>query len=82
MVLCVGYLGEQVREFAGNGRRFGLEIEYAFDGPQLLGTGGAIRRALPLLGEEFFVLYGDSYLACAYRDVEQAFPVCRANLAG
>jgi histidinol-phosphate phosphatase family protein len=73
VVLCVGYLGERIRDFAGNGRRFGIQIEYAFDGPQLLGTGGAIRRALPLLGQEFFVVYGDSYLPCSYRDVEQAF---------
>ena len=73
VVLCVGHLGERIRDFAGDGRRFGLEIEYSFDGPQLLGTGGAIRRALPLLGDAFFVLYGDSYLPCGYRGVETAF---------
>jgi len=73
VVLCVGHLGEKIREFAGTGSRFGLEIEYSFDGPRLLGTGGAIRRALPLLGEAFFVLYGDSYLPCDYRAVERAF---------
>jgi histidinol-phosphate phosphatase family protein len=73
LVLCVGYLGESVREFAGDGSKFGLEIEYSFDGPKLLGTAGAIRRALPLLGDAFFVLYGDSYLPCDYRDVENAF---------
>src|SRR5437764_13922492 len=50
-VLCVGYLGEQIREYAGDGSAFGLRVEYAFDGPQLLGTAGAIRRALPLLGD-------------------------------
>ena len=72
-VLCVGHLGDQIREYAGDGRRFGLQIAYSFDGPQLLGTGGAIRRALPLLGEAFFVLYGDSYLPCDYRAAEQAF---------
>lgn len=73
VVLCVGYLGESIRNFAGDGRRFGLEIEYCFDGPRLLGTGGAIRRALPLLGEAFFVLYGDSYLPCDYRGIERLF---------
>jgi histidinol-phosphate phosphatase family protein len=73
VVLCVGYLGEQIRDFAGDGRQFGLEIEYSFDGPRLLGTGGAIRRALPLLESGFFVLYGDSYLPCDYRDVERTF---------
>ena len=39
----------------------------------LLGTAGAIRQALPLLPERFFVLYGDSYLTCDYRAVEAAF---------
>jgi len=73
VVLCVGHLGEKIREFAGNGAAFGLELEYSFDGPELLGTGGAIRHALPVLGEAFFVLYGDSYLPCRYHDVERAF---------
>lgn len=73
VVLCVGYLGEMVREYVGDGARFGLQVEYSFDGPKLLGTAGAIGRALPLLGERFFVLYGDSYLPCDYAAVETAF---------
>lgn len=72
-VLCVGYLGEQIRDYAGDGRAFGLGLDYSFDGPKLLGTAGAIRRALPLLGEAFFVIYGDSYLLCDYGAVERAF---------
>ena len=72
VVLCVGYLGEMVREYAGDGARFGLRIEYSFDGPVLLGTAGAIRGALPLLPESFFVLYGDSYLPCDYAAVANA----------
>lgn len=72
-VLCVGYLGEQIREYAGDGGGFGLSIEYSFDGPQLLGTAGAIRKALPILGNACFVLYGDSYLPCDYREVERRF---------
>lgn len=72
-VLCLGYLGGQVREYAGDGRAFHLHLDYSFDGPTLLGTGGALRQALPLLGDEFFVLYGDSYLPCDYGAVENAF---------
>jgi NDP-sugar pyrophosphorylase family protein len=72
-VLCVGYLGEQVRAYAGDGSAFGLGVQYSFDGPQLLGTGGAIKRALPLLGDSFLVVYGDSYLPCDYGAVAQAF---------
>jgi NDP-sugar pyrophosphorylase family protein len=73
VVLCAAYRGEQIREYAGDGRAFGLRVEYSFDGPQLLGTAGAIRRALPLLGDNFFVLYGDSYLPCDYASVERTF---------
>ena len=62
VVLCVGHLGDKIRDAIGDGRRFGLEVSYSFDGDTLLGTGGALRQALPLLGKCFFVLYGDSYL--------------------
>jgi len=73
VVLCLGYLGEMVRDFAGSGDSFGLELEYSFDGPVPLGTAGALRAALPLLGEAFFVVYGDSYLPCDYLGIETAF---------
>jgi NDP-sugar pyrophosphorylase family protein len=72
VVLCLGYLGEMVREYIG-GERFGIEVRYSFDGDKLLGTGGAIKKALPLLGEKFFILYGDSYLPIDFKDVEEAF---------
>jgi N-acetyl-alpha-D-muramate 1-phosphate uridylyltransferase len=73
VVLCLGHLGEMVQQFVGDGRRFGLQVEYAFDGATPLGTGGALRHALPLLGERFFVVYGDSYLRTPMRPVQQAF---------
>src|SRR6478672_6215239 len=66
VVMCVGYLGEMIEQDFGDGSAFGVELRYVFDGPKLLGTGGALRQALPLLGEEFFVLYGDSYLPIDY----------------
>ena len=72
-VLCVGFLGEMIEREFGEGAAFGIELRYAFDGPRLLGTGGALRAALPLLGEEFFVLYGDSYLPIEYGAVAAAF---------
>ncbi len=62
IVICCGHLGEQIEAFAGNGSMFGCGVRYSYDGDALLGTGGALRRALPLLGESFFVMYGDSYL--------------------
>ena len=73
VVLCLGYLGEQVAAHVGDGADRGLEIRYSFDGEKLLGTGGALRRALPLLGEACWVLYGDSYLDIDYRAVFRAF---------
>ena len=73
LVVCVGYLGEMVVERYGDGSRWGVKIEYSFDGPRLLGTGGALIRALPLLGDVFYVLYGDSYLPIDYLAVGGAF---------
>lgn len=73
VVLCVGYLGKRIEEVVGDGGQFGLEIAYSYDGDKLLGTAGALRRALPLLGEAFFVLYGDSFLTCCLASVEAAF---------
>jgi NDP-sugar pyrophosphorylase family protein len=69
VVLCLGHLGEQVRDHLGDGSRFGMRFAYSFDGERLLGTGGALRRALPLLEDVFWVLYGDSYLDIDYAAV-------------
>jgi NDP-sugar pyrophosphorylase family protein len=73
IVLLCGYLGEQIEEFAEDGRRFGCRLSYSYDGPELLGTGGAIRKALPLLGSEFVSIYGDSYCATGYRRIYESF---------
>jgi len=73
VVLCAGYRGEMICDYVGDGSRFGLRAEILFDGPTLLSTAGAIRRALPRLGKNFFVLYGDSYLPCDYSAIAQAF---------
>lgn len=72
IVLCVGHLGEMIQEQYGNGEKFDIKISYSFDGEQPLGTGGAIAKALPMLGERFFVLYGDSYLPIDYQAIAQA----------
>jgi NDP-sugar pyrophosphorylase family protein len=73
VVLCLGHLGEMVVKEFGDGAAYGMQLEYSFDGPKLLGTGGALRQALPKLGREFFVLYGDSYLTCPFAPIAEFF---------
>ena len=73
VVLCVSYRGEMIEQEFGDGGSFGVELSYAFDGPKLLGTGGALKKALPLLGDRFLVLYGDSYLPIDYAAVARSF---------
>lgn len=73
IVLCTGHLGSQLEEVVGDGSRYGVRVRYSPDGPRPLGTGGALRHALPLLGDAFLILYGDSYLECDYAAVERAF---------
>jgi NDP-sugar pyrophosphorylase family protein len=77
VVLCVGYHGEQIESQVGSDR-FGIRIRYSFDTPELDGTLGAIRRALPLLGERFLVLYGDTYLRIDYGESVRAW--CESSL--
>ncbi len=73
VVVCAGYRGDQIQELVGDGRAWGLRVDWLFDGPVLLGTAGALKRAVPLLGGPFFVLYGDSYLPIPWRPVQEAF---------
>ncbi len=77
VVLCVGHLGAQVKAAVGDGRTLGLAVNYSFDGSELLGTGGALKQALPLLGAEFFVLNGDSYLPCSFARIQSAYEAAR-----
>jgi NDP-sugar pyrophosphorylase family protein len=71
--LLVGYCWEQIERFVGDGSRFGVQVDYIVDGPTLLGTGGAVRRALDRLGREFLVTYCDSWLDAPYAPVVEAF---------
>src|SRR5262249_49173964 len=67
--LLVGHRWEQIELFVGDGSRFGVEVDYIVDEPTLLGTGGAVRRAVDRLGPEFLVTYCDSWLDAAYAPV-------------
>lgn len=70
VVLCVGYLGEQIESRVGHSC-FGMQVAYSYDSPALDGTLGAIRRALPLLDDRFLIIYGDTYLPIDYQDVQR-----------
>lgn len=71
VVMCVAHLADQIEAVLGDGAELGLEIAYSHD--ELEGTGGALRRALPLLGDAFLVMYGDSYLRCEYAAIARAW---------
>jgi MurNAc alpha-1-phosphate uridylyltransferase len=73
IVVCVGNLSEKIINFVGDGSQYGLQVRYSFDGDEQLGTGGAIRKALPFLENNFFVQYGDSFLKFNYQELEREF---------
>jgi len=73
VVLCIGYLGDMIRAVVGSGNSFGLKVSYSEDGPNLLGTGGALAKAIPLLGNDFFVLYGASFIPVDFSVVQEAY---------
>jgi NDP-sugar pyrophosphorylase family protein len=73
VILCIGHFGNMIEQAIGDGSAFGVKVEYSYDGATLRGTAGAVKGALPKLGKKFFVMYGDSYLACNYAAVEQEF---------
>jgi NDP-sugar pyrophosphorylase family protein len=79
ITFLVGHLGAMVRDALGDGSRWGVTLRYRFDGPRALGTGGALRAALPVLRDPFFVLYGDSYLECDYAAIAAAFAASGAD---
>lgn len=81
VVYSVGYRGQMLRDFVGDGSRFGLRVRWVDEGSQLRGTGGALRLVLEqgaLEEEAFFVLYGDSYLPVSMPEVERAWRASRA----
>jgi NDP-sugar pyrophosphorylase family protein len=80
VVICRGHLGEAIERGLGDGRRLGVSIDYSDEGPVPIGTAGALRRALPLLGERFLVMYGDTYLRVDYPAVAAAH--LRSGLPG
>jgi NDP-sugar pyrophosphorylase family protein len=80
VVFCVGYAAEPLIERLGNGSDFGLQIDYSSDGDGLLGTAGAIKKALrSTKDEDVAVMYGDSYLDVEYMPIYETFKQSNKN---
>jgi len=73
VVLCTSHYSQIIKDYVEDGKRFNIEVKYSDDGPDQLGTGGAIRNAIDILGDSFMVMYGDSYLDIDYFEVEKVF---------
>ena len=65
----VAHHAAAVERHFGDGREFGVHIEYSHDGDRLLGAGGALRNALPRLRDDIVVMYGDSYLEADFEEL-------------
>lgn len=68
-LFCVGHHAEAVRDYFQDGSRWNVKIDYSYDGETLLGTGGAVRKALPLLEDDFLLVYGDSFMDVDYFEI-------------
>lgn len=74
ILLCVGIFSDQIMNYYGNGKDFGVSIRYSIENPNnLLGTGGALKKAEKFLDNEFMVMYGDSYLPIDFTSIISAF---------
>ncbi len=71
VVINVAWLGEKIIEQLGNGERYGLQICYSNEGDQALETAGGIFKALPLLGDQpFVVVNGDVWSDYPYAKLQ------------
>jgi NDP-sugar pyrophosphorylase family protein len=73
IILCVGHLSEKIEGYFGDGEKLGVNIQYSYDGDKQLGPIGALKNAESLLDDEFFVMYGDSYLTIDFQKVYNFF---------
>ncbi len=73
VILCTGHLGNQIKKYVGNGKKFNLNVKYSTEKKKLLGTAGCIKKALPLLSNNFFVIYGDTFLPIRFNKVQEAY---------
>ncbi len=73
VVICAGFLGEQIENYLKDGYKYGLAIDYSFDGDELIGTGGAVKKAIDKTNGVFWVMYGDSYLDTDFEPISRYY---------
>ena len=67
-LFLIGYRAEMIEEYYGDGSALGISITYCYDGKELLGTGGAVKRAYDHLEDDFLLMYGDSFMDIDYEE--------------
>ncbi len=67
------YLPEVVRNYFGDGSRWGVKITYVLEEPEIRGTAGGVKNFDNFLDEAFFVLYGDMFSLVDYQKMADAF---------
>ncbi len=73
VVINLGWLGDRIVERVGSGERYGLNVLYSQEGDNILETGGGIHKALPMLGDDPFLVVN--------ADIYTDMPVPRINMA-
>ena len=79
VLICVGYLGDRIKKYVGNGKKFNLNIDYSVENKKLLGTAGCIRKASPILEDNFFIIYGDTFLPINFKNIQKFFKKKNSN---
>lgn len=72
VLFCTGYLGEQIKDYFGDGSSLGITINYSQE-DHPLGTGGALRYAIPKIQDKFFLINGDTFLPIDYAHIPGRF---------
>ncbi len=78
VVINLGWLGEKIIEQVGSGSNYGINVVYSTEADNVLDTGGGIHRALPLLGDEPFLVVN----ADIYTDMQMPMPDLSEDMMG
>ena len=73
VVLCVGKFGGIIREYVSHGSKWGLSVEYSYIDINNEGTANAIKKTRMYVDDDFFVMYGDSYLPVNYKKIQRKY---------